>query len=128
MIRRVSGKKSTSLVTCVSLLLEEHRFDLSSERTVQDGVELLLRDEGLRYQREVTLAPGDVIDFMVSRLGVEVKLRCGLSEVTRQLHRYAQSAKVRQLLLVTVSLQLARVPRELNGKPVFVASLLRSCL
>jgi hypothetical protein len=43
--------------------------------------------------------------------------------VTRQLHRYAKSARISELLLVTNSVRLARVPPYLQGKPIHVAAL-----
>jgi acyl-CoA thioesterase FadM len=108
--------------------LESRRFDLSSEQAVQEGVAAVLREAGVDFKREVRLGPGSVIDFLVGELGVEVKLKSSLSAVTRQLHRYAQVTRVGSLLLVTAQLRLCRVPTSLNGKPVAVAALVRSCL
>jgi len=104
--------------------LESFRYATSSEAALQEGIAESLRRAGLAFEREVELLPGDRIDFLAGPIGVEVKLTAGLSPVTRQLHRYAQSARVTELLLVTSSLRLARVPRFLNRKPVHVAALL----
>ena len=56
------------------------------------------------------------------RIGLEVKIRCGLTDMTRQLHRYAQSDKIDSLVLATTSRRfLSLVPRRLNDKPIAVA-------
>lgn len=104
--------------------LESFRYVSASEATLQDGIAESLTRAGLAFEREVELAPGDRIDFLAGELGVEVKVRGGLSEVTRQLHRYARSPRVRELLLVTNSVRLARVPRLLADKQIHVAALL----
>ena len=90
---------------------------------LQEGVAASLAEAGLGFEREVELAPGDRIDFLAGTVGVEVKLTGGLSEVTRQLHRYARSARIQELLLVTNAVRLARVPASLQGKPIHVAAL-----
>jgi len=108
----------------LALYLESFRYDSGSEAALQDGVAQSLEKAGLSFEREVELAPGDRIDFLAGAVGVEVKLTGGLSEVTRQLHRYAKSERIQELLLVTNSVRLARVPEALQGKPIHVAALL----
>ena len=103
--------------------LESFRYTAGSEAHLQDGIAESMSLAGLRFEREVELARGDRIDFLAGDLGVEVKVKGGLSEVTRQLHRYAQSPRIAQLLLVTNALKLARVPKSLHDKPVHVAAL-----
>src|SRR5262245_17902478 len=104
--------------------LESFRYAAPTEASLQEGIAESLRRAGLAFEREVELWPGSRIDFMAGAIGVEIKIKGGLSEVTRQLHRYAQSPKVEELLLVTNSLKLARVPESLGHKPVHVAALL----
>ncbi len=90
-----------------------------SEKILQAGIEDALTKAGFPVRREVILAPKDRIDFLVGGVGIEVKIGGTLNDAIRQLHRYAASDKVSELLLVTSRLLLARVPSELDGKPVY---------
>jgi hypothetical protein len=105
-------------------VLGAYRYSFAHERDLQDGIAQVLRLRGIRFDREVRLAPEDVPDFMVDGIAVEVKVDGGLSAVTRQLHRYAQHSRVRALLLVTSLGRLANLPAKMNGKPVASLSLL----
>ena len=106
------------------LLLERSVRGVGTEDAVQRAIEALLKKSCLAYEREVRLDKASRIDFMVGAIGVEVKIGGGISAVIRQLHRYAEFAKVSELVLVSTRASLARVPTELNGKRVRVALLL----
>lgn len=84
------------------------------------------------YGREVRLDPSNRIDFLVeldsTNIGVEVKIAGSLTEVTRQLTRYTALAAVDQLILVTTKASHHHVPREINGKPVILCSLIGDAL
>jgi hypothetical protein len=99
-----------------------------TELVLQDAVARSLSAAALAFEREVHLAKGDIIDFMVGDVGVEVKIDGGLSEVTRQLHRYAQSPRVAHLFLLTTRMRHLNVPRELNGKRINVVHLIGGSL
>lgn len=102
-------------------LIRGYRYRHASEKDLQDGLARVFDGAGLSYARECPLAPGDVIDFLVQGgIGVEVKVGAGLSDATRQLHRYAAHEAVASLLLVTSRCRLDRMPAELRGKPVGV--------
>jgi hypothetical protein len=59
------------------------------------------------------------IDFMVGRVGIELKVDGGNAEVLRQLDRYAASPDVDALVLITSRRRLvAGLPAELRGKPL----------
>jgi hypothetical protein len=96
------------------------RFVESDEVSLQSGIASALEASGVAYEREVKLSPRDRVDFMVGGVALEVKIDGGVSEVTRQLHRYAQIDRVKEIVLVTSRLRHAAVPRSLNGKPVVV--------
>jgi hypothetical protein len=111
----------TSNVTAAQVrqALARYRMPVTPELALQDTVEKALRLEGLSFEREVRRG-ADRIDFLVGSVGVELKVKGALSEVTRQLERYALWDEVTEVLLVTTrGHHLGMVPT-LNGKPVLV--------
>lgn len=102
------------------------RYRWSSEADLQDGLEQLFQILMLNYEREVKLADGERIDFMVGRVGVEVKIKGTQTSVLAQLERYAPH--VDELVLVTGRLQLTRMPETVGGVPLTVVPLMRSLL
>lgn len=104
--------------------LGAYRYTFTNERELQDGLQLVLGCLEWEVEREVRLSARDRPDFMVEGVAVEVKVDGGLSEVTRQIHRYAHLEAVRGVLLVTSRSRLANLPAAVNGKPVAVLSLL----
>lgn len=109
-------------------ILEAYEFDLSSEEDLQDGISQVLDQEGVDYDREVSLSPQDRIDFLIDDVGIEVKINGSLTSVMQQLQRYAKSDRINSIILVTGRIQLSRIPDRLNGKPLRVAALLSSLL
>jgi hypothetical protein len=85
--------------------------------------------ERAQFSREVKLSAAERIDFlMADGLGIEVKVKGSLSDVTRQLHRYAQITEIKSLLLVTTKARHLEAPRSLNGKTIdiYFASIRRA--
>ena len=106
------------------LLLERSLRGLGDESRVQAAIEALLKRQGIEHQREFVLSPKDRIDFLVGRVGLEVKVAGGRGAVVRQLERYAKHDCIESLVLVTTKSTLARVPMEMNGKAVRAAVIL----
>jgi len=118
--------KPESAASLVEALIRSYRFRFSCEKDLQAGLEKLLSGS-FEYEREVSLGEHGTIDFMIEPgLGLEVKTDGSLSQVTRQLHRYAQNEKVKALMLVTSRSQHDRMPAEMNGKQVYVVPLIGS--
>lgn len=112
----------------VQRCLARFQFNFSNEKELQEGIESALADAMIPFRREVHLAAGDVADFIVQPgVCVEVKIGGGLSALTRQLHRYAQHARVGSILVVTSKAALCHLPERLNGKRV-IALVLRGGL
>lgn len=111
------------MVHDLCLLLERNLRGLGDEASVQVALERLLIRENIEHGREVRLDKASRIDFMVGAIGVEVKVGGGLASVARQLERYARLDAILEIVLVTTRVQLARVPREANGKRIHVAAL-----
>jgi hypothetical protein len=104
----------------------DYAFHATSEAELQDGIAQFLGEQNLPFQREVKLADGERIDFLVEdHLGVEVKVEGATSEIARQLERYAKQDVVHALLLVTTRMLHAsmfqRLP-EICSKPLRVYS------
>ena len=79
---------------------------------------------GLAYVHEYRLGPRNRIDFLVGRVGIEVKKgRPATSDLTRQLRRYLAADALDGLIVVTQ--RVTAVPREICGKPVMLVSLNR---
>lgn len=107
--------------------LRSHRFRFASEAELQEGIERVLLDAAIPLEREFRLGR-DRVDFWVEGIALEVKVDGSLSEVTRQLHRYAQAPQVRAVLLVTTRALHRRVPAEMTSKPIAVFYLEGSVL
>jgi hypothetical protein len=105
--------------------LRANRYRYANEKELQDGIEQVLERNGVPFKREVRISAGDVVDFLVEgSIALEVKIDGGLSKVTRQLHRYAQQDRVREVLLVTTRWRHSNMPGLINGKPIRVLALL----
>lgn len=109
-------------------LLGNQAYSITEERLVQDKIEEVLNTNKIEYTREAKLTKQDRVDFLVGTIGIEVKLKTPLTQVVRQLHRYAQSENIEELLLVTTSPQLQTVPKEFNGKPISVLLLITALI
>lgn len=103
--------------------LARRRFTFKTEEDLYPLLAEVFEGAGLAYRKQAQLSPEDRIDFMLGTVGVEVKVKGGLAEVTRQLHRYAQHESVSGLVLVTSKARHTGVPSWLNNKPVAVHPL-----
>lgn len=116
-------------------LLASASFGATDERDIQEAIAVLLARKKVRFKREVVLwkpmppeRGGDRIDFLVGRVGIEVKVAGSRNEVMRQLERYCRSDRIDAILLATTRLQLTRMPDTLGGKPVVTAPLFGAIL
>lgn len=73
---------------------------------------------GLSFELRDRSKGPDRIDFVVDRIGVELKVDGGFAEVLRQLGRYARHDSIDGLVLVSTRRRLAGMPGELLGKPL----------
>lgn len=116
------------MIERICALLDSHRFNFQTEGELQNGIAAVLTDQRIPFVREHRLTGADRIDFLAAGLGIEIKVGGSLSAIIRQLHRYAQSAEITALLLVTTKASHLEYPQSLNGKPVhcFFLSLRRA--
>ena len=108
--------------TALAGLIRRARLDLSTEKHAQADLERALKQAAIAYEREVTLAPGDIVDFLVDGVALEVKLRgIGKRRIFKQLERYAGAERVRAVMLASnISMGL---PPEIAGKDAYFVSL-----
>ena len=109
--------------------LSKHRFVLSDEKRLQLEIEHVFNSEGILFNREFFLdkEKKDIIDFLIDgRVGVEVKIKCNKRAMYKQLLRYSESEHVESLILVTGT--NTGMPKELNGKPVYILNISRAWL
>lgn len=108
----------------VARLIRAHRFSFANERDLQDSIAVVLERREIPFAREVKLSDRDRIDFLVGLgIGVEVKLDGQLTELMRQLWRYAASEDLTALVVVTPKIRLAQLPNVLLNKPVHAVHL-----
>lgn len=112
----------------VAALLRSVRFNYVSEDELQRGIEQVLTDAKVTFEREVRLAPHDRIDFIVNGLGIEVKVKGATNDVIRQLQRYLEYERITAVMLVTTCARHRDVPDTLRGKPVYVVALMTGIL
>lgn len=101
--------------------IERRRFQLGQEVSTQDQMAEAFRAAGLPARAEVRLSARDRIDFVIGRIGLEVKVQGGKRAILRQIERYAESDELDEIVLVTnVAMGM---PAAINGKRIHVASL-----
>ena len=83
-----------------------------------------LDGSGLGYTHEYKLGPRNRIDFLVGRIGIEVKKgRPASSRLVGQLRRYLESDALDGMIVVTQ--RVTALPATINGKPVKLITLNR---
>jgi hypothetical protein len=119
----MSSKTDIAPVDVVRLL-QRCRFDLSSEKHLQQDIAQAFDADGVSYVREHRLSADDIPDFMVGDgILVECKMRNKSKRMAifNQLVRYAGHDEVKVIILASnVSMGL---PPDINGKPLYAASL-----
>lgn len=118
-----SGYTATTMEKLLACL-KNYRYRFTSEKELQDGVELVLKNNSIDYEREYWLSGEDKIDFFVEGVGLECKVDKPVQSVLRQLHRYTHHEEVTSIILITNRAKHLGMPSSLNGKPVAVHSLL----
>lgn len=100
--------------------ISNNRFTYRTETEFQDGIADLLALRGFRFEREVRLNDRDRIDFLVGRVGIEIKVKGSWTDAVRQLQRYAASDRIDELVLITTRLSHAKLISEIGGKPLTI--------
>jgi hypothetical protein len=100
----------------------------STEEQFQNAVERVLTNKEIPHKREYVAAPGERIDFYLTRshIAVELKLWTNAAAALRQLKRYADLPQV--FAVVLVSRRPIDLPATLSGKPVRLIALWKTAL
>jgi hypothetical protein len=106
--------------------IESRRWPLSDEKRLQEYIWTEFIQLGVAADREVRLGDGDIIDFMIGDVGIEVKIKGRRMAIYRQCERYCGHTAVASLVLAT-SVAMG-MPESVKGKPVAIASLGRGWL
>lgn len=89
------------LIVELQRLLGASGYTHLNEAGLQACIWTRLVDAGLTPYREAWIGSGERIDFLVGRVGIEIKVAGSAADVRRQLARYAATEAVDELLLVT---------------------------
>ena len=125
---------------CAALvrLLSRTRVDLSTEKVMQSGIAVALASAGIPFEREYRLSAEDIPDFLIpcpraltQWIAVECKLKSRGGgprkiDIYRQIERYARHAEIAAFILAS-NLSMG-LPTEIDGKPVYAASLSKGWL
>lgn len=107
-------------------LIHTRRWPLTGEKALQAKVADEMALAGIAAEREVDLGNGDIIDFMIGEIGLELKIKGQRRAIYRQCERYCGHDRVATLVLATNAAM--GLPAWIAGKPVHVASLARGWL
>lgn len=98
--------------------LAGHAAIVSTEEELVRVARRLFDEAGLPYISEHRLNARDRIDMFADGLGIEFKIESSVSDLLRQLDRYASCPEIRALLLVTTRRRLANLPASLRDVPL----------
>ena len=106
-------------------VLRGRRFPLHAEKATQAAIAEAFTAAGIAFEREARLAEGDIVDFRIGGVLVEVKLKGARRAIHRQCVRYGAHPGVSALILATT---VAMPPLPGLAVPSFVVSLGRAWL
>jgi hypothetical protein len=113
---------TSGVLSRVHALLSDLRLPLTDEKCLQQAIAEALDAHGIKHQAEYRLSVTDQVDFLLDGgVAVECKLKGSKRPIFRQLTRYANSAEVSAVLLVTNTAM--GLPETIAGKPAYYLSL-----
>lgn len=114
----------TSIVKNVFDVISGQRFPLQDEKQLQrDIFKLLNKQFGKSVERERALDDKrkSIIDFFISGVGIEVKIKAQKRAIYDQCERYCSFDEIKAIILITN--QSMGFPKELKDKDCYVLNL-----
>jgi aromatic ring-opening dioxygenase catalytic subunit (LigB family) len=112
----------------LTTLLNQYRYSYVSEKELQDGIANALEKEGISFKRELCVSKSDRPDFVVGDIAIEVKIKGSISDLLRQIARYAKHSEIQSILVIGTPHWITRVPASLDGKEISSLRLVGSLL
>ena len=107
--------------------LAKYRFRFSCERELQEGIHRALVIANIEVEKEYVLDGQSRPDFLTkSGIAVEIKTKGSLTQLLRQIARYALHPDVKAVLVVGSPYWIASIPVRLEQKPVMGVRLMGS--
>lgn len=106
----------------IAAILQSYNFNVADEKQMQKAIAGVLTENNIPFSREVEIAQGDIVDFMVGKIGIEIKIGFSYNAVITQLHRYSMSDEVVELMLVTTRVQ-HQMPSTIGNKKLTTVNL-----
>lgn len=102
----------------LAALLEDLEWPaVTNEEVLQEMTENALKRFAIPYEREAEIKIGGRIDFLVDgQIGLELKIKGSVTEVSRQAQRYLEDERLKGLLLLTTR-RLHMSTQTVGGKP-----------
>lgn len=119
------GVSTRNKIENLAALIKSRYYRYSDEIELQDRIADLFLSQNTPYIRECSITAESRIDFLVDRIGIEVKTDGSASQLIRQIHRYLTTEKIDGLIVVTNRAHLTDIPTIINGKPIVVVHLLQ---
>ncbi|WP_436658845.1 hypothetical protein [Acinetobacter sp. P1(2025)] len=115
-------------VQALGELIALHKFSFRGEKELQDGVEQLLKEHGLKYEREVRLSRSDIVDFVVNfdqgKIALELKVDGNRNALLRQMSRYLTHEDIDCIFVVGTPYWVMNLPQTLHEKDVYCYRIL----
>src|ERR1035441_10388199 len=102
----------------IAHLISRHKYVFDNEDELQLGIAAVLERAGVEAEREVKINATDRLDFLAGSIAIEIKIAGSRPQILTQLHRYAQSERVSEIVLVSLKARHHGLPFELNGKRI----------
>lgn len=98
------------------------RYRYKDEATLHEALSAVLDDALIEHEHEVRIEGGR-IDFVVGKVGIEVKVKGSVEVLRRQLEGYSAERKLNELLVVTTRPAHRAVPDRIGDMRVRVVSI-----
>lgn len=100
----------------INLLQRVKLKPFSNEKELQAQLADFFTEQQVSFKREYKLSKTENIDFLIDKIGLEIKIKGGALSVSRQLLRYLKHDEINELIIFTTKQMV--LPKTLNGKNI----------